>query len=252
VRGTNFGKWRPNTAGWFFGAVFAGLLSAAAGCGLLDIASFNGITFNLPEKTYNIDTSDPKWNSPPAGGVPAVACGPGGVTVDCCTLPEPFSTQFSVDCKKYPLVCEGSTCTYKFMYETGSIVDLKKEVPQLTSTTSAALKTITLKNIKLTLNNGLNMAMPPIEVFVAPMDATTVTDPRARKLATLPGHDAGYNNTETVPVDTAGQTAFSAFAQNYKVPFKLLARAQLVLRAGQAAPAGKAVAKIGGQVEAEL
>jgi hypothetical protein len=237
---------------WLLGALFAGSVSAAAGCGLLDIASFNGITFNLPEKTYNVDTSDPKWSSPPAGGVPSVPCGPGGVTMDCCTLSDVSTPVTGVDCKKYPLSCEGSTCIYKFMYETGSVVDLKKEVPQLTSTSSAALKTITLKNIKLTLNNGLNMAMPPIEVFVAPMDATTVTDPRARKLATLPGHDAGYNNTEVVPVDAAGQTAFSVFAQNYKVPFKLLARAQLVLRAGQSTPAGKAVAKIGGQVEAEL
>lgn len=231
-------------------AMLAGVVGA--GCGLLDLQSFNGFSFDLPEKTYNIDTSDPKWSTPPANAFPTVACGPGGVTPDCCTLPAPVSSQFSVDCKMYPMVCEGSKCAYKFTYEVGSVVDLKKEVPQLTSSNSAVLNNITLTSIKLNLMNGLNLAMPPVEVFVAPMDAVTVTDPRARKLATLPGHEAGYSGTESVKVDTAGQAAFTAFARNYAVPFKLLARAQITLQAGQPAPMGKAVAKIGGQVQAEL
>lgn len=218
----------------------------------MDLESFNGFTFDLPEKTYNVDTSDPKWSKPPAASLPAVPCGAGTQLPDCCTVPAPLSSQFSVDCKTYPLVCEGSTCSYKFTYEVASIVDLKKEVPQLNSTNSAVLKTITLKNIKVTLNNGLNLALPPVEVFIAPMDATSAADTRARKLATLPGHEAGFNGTDVVSVDAAGQTAFRSFAQNYKVPFKLLARAQLTAKAGQAAPAGKAVVKVGGQAEAEL
>ena len=233
---------------WFLALCLASVTTV--GCGLVDLESFNGFTFNLPEKTYNIDTEDSRWDSPPANAFPNVSCGVGGVLGDCCTAP--VGSPFTVDCKKYPLACEASSCTYKLTYEVGSVVDLKKEVAQLNSTTSASLKKITLKNIKLTLTNNLNMAMPPVDVFVAPMDATTAADPRARKLATLPGHEAGYNGSETVPVDAAGQAAFSMFAQNYNVPFKILARAVITLKGGQPAPTGKAIARIGGQAEAEL
>lgn len=218
-----------------------------AGCGLLDLDSFRGITFDLPEKSYNVDTSDPKWDAPPEGGLPAVPCGPGGLA-SCCDPPAPPV----VDCQMYPLVCESGACAYQFTYEVESLVDLKKEVPQLSSSAGDALSEILLKNIKVTLNNGLNRGLPPVEVFVAPQDATSASDSRARKLATMPAKAAGYQGTDVLPVDAAGQAAFSQFATNYAVPFKIIARTKLSLRAGEPAPTGRATARIGGQVEAQI
>lgn len=218
-----------------------------ASCGLLDLDSFRGITFDLPEKSYNVDSSNSKWKSPPEGGLPAVPCGPGGIA-SCCEPPAPLV----VDCQMYPLVCESGACAFEFTYEVDSLVDLKKEVPDLSSGAGDALSEILLKNIKVTLNNGLNRGLPPVEVFVAPQDATSASDSRARKLATMPGKAAGYQGTEVLPVDAAGQAAFSQFATNYQVPFKIIARTKLTLRAGDPAPSGRATARIGGQVEAQI
>ncbi len=230
------------------GVSVLGLLGfGLAGCGLLDLDSFRGITFDLPEKSYNVDTSDPKWDGPPEGGLPAVPCGPGGIA-SCCEPPAPLV----VDCQMYPLICESGACAYQFTYEVESLIDLKKEVPQLSSGAGDALSEILLKNIKVTLNNGLNRSLPPVEVFVAPQDATSASDSRARKLATMPGKAAGYQGTEVLPVDAAGQAAFSQFATNYQVPFKIIARTKLSVRSGDPAPSGRATARIGGQVEAQI
>ena len=233
-------------------AAAVGVAGLAAGCGLLDLDSFRGVTFDMPEQTYNIDTKDQRWDKPPEGAVPNIPCGPGAVTVTCCDVPPPLSQSLSINCERYPLVCEDNACAYRFTYEVDSLVDLKKQVPQLNSSAGDALSDILLKNIKVTLNNGLNTALPPVEVFVAPMDATTASDARARKVVVLPGRQAGYAGSETIPVDAAGQAAFSQFATDYQKPFKIIARTQIVIRAGQPAPEGKAVTKVGGQVEAKI
>lgn len=222
------------------------------GCGLLDLESFRGITFSLPEKSYAVDTADPKWKTPPSGTAPTVTCGPGRATQDCCALPEPLGSTFAIDCQKYPLVCWNGQCAFQFTFEMESLVDLKKEVPQLASTATSALSDIVLKNIKITLNNGLNIPLPPIEVFVAPQDAASGADPRAKKIAVVPAHPAGFMGTETYEVDAAGQAAFSQFATNFQTPFKVIARTLVTIEAGQSAPSGKATAKIGGQVEAKI
>lgn len=240
-------NWHRHGWAWAVGVGVAAM--GLVGCGLLDLDSFRGITFNLPEKTYRIDSSDSKWDAPAQASLPTVPCGPGGVPT-CC---EPaLASMFGVDCAKHPLTCEGGACAYGFEYEVESIVDLKKEVPELDSSTVDALSEILLKNIKVTLDNDLNMALPPVEIFVAPSDATTAADSRAKKLAQVPGKAAGYSGTETIPLSSEAQQAFSSFATNYKVPFKIFARTKLTLRAGQPAPEGRATAKIGGQVEARL
>lgn len=231
----------------YAGLALWGLLGAAtfAGCGLLDLDSFRGITFDLPEKSYVIDTSDPKWNTPTEGTVPTVACGPGALTQTCCDVP-------GLDCSEHPLVCEAGACVYQFDYEVGSVIDLKKEVPQLNASTADALSNILLKNIKVTVNNGLNMALPPVDIFVAPNEAASASDPRARKLVQVPSKPAGHQGTETLPLSAEAQQAFSGFATDFGTPFKIFARTRVTVKGGQPAPSGRATARIGGQVEAQI
>src|SRR3954469_23206516 len=100
-----------------------------SGCGLINaLDKLKNITFMLPKRMYSVSTTDPRWKTPPAEGIPAVSCGsgPGALVMDCC-MPIPGGP--AVDCVRSPLVCSEGKCALKFTYEQVQSVNLAMEVP---------------------------------------------------------------------------------------------------------------------------
>ncbi len=225
------------------------LLLAGAGCGLLDLASFHGVTFQLPSKSYSVSTTDPRWKGAPPGGIPPLSCGPTGAIPDCCKP----GGGITIDCLKYPLKCDtGGFCAISFSYEIAQVIDLAKEVPDLGQVKGSLLTKVLLKTISITIDNSLNMATPPVDLYVAPKAVTSGTDPKASKIGTIPSKPAGFKGTETITVQTAAQEAFSTYAKDFQTPFNILAATSVLVKSGSPTPMGKLDLTMTGTVEAQF
>jgi len=161
---------RPAAARRLFrpqGLAALALVAAAGACGLVsaDIAT---VTYDMPAKTYTFDTGSPSWKAPP-GTYPSVSCGSGGLVADCC---QGLPGGPAVDCATTPLVCEQGVCTLEFTVAVVQEVDLRKEVPALMSLSSQSLANIYISQLHYVVKSSLTIAMPPVELFIAPRGAT--------------------------------------------------------------------------------
>jgi len=219
------------------------------GCGLADqLDKLRTVSFRLPQRSYSVSTMDPRWKHPPAGGIPQVPCGPGGVTPDCCSFP---MGGMSVDCARSPMVCDAGSCALKFRYEQDSRVDLGGEVPALKSVGSSILSEVKLKEIELEIANSLNVALPPVDLFVAPENVTSPAMGGAHKIATIEGLTPGFRGQQKIQLTPEAQRAFSSFATDFKTPFNLLMATEMLYKGGPT-PMGQVDLQMSGTVEAKF
>jgi hypothetical protein len=228
-------------------------LVLSASCGLLDLASFRGLTFNLPAKNYSFTTMDPQWKQAPDANVWKmlnVSCGPGGQVTNCC---EPIPGFPIPDCgKTYPIKCEMNTCALSFNYEIMQRIALAEEVPDLKSVNDSVLSEVKLKTLEIILDNQIGVATPIVDLYVAPDSAQSSSDPAAKKLGSIPSKEDKFKGKIIIPVELDGQQAFSAFATDFKTPFKIFVATTVVVKGGSTLPSGKIDITTGGKVEARF
>jgi hypothetical protein len=222
-----------------------------SGCGLIDeLGNFKGINFQLPERKYTVSTDDPSWVAPPAGGVPAVTCGPGGAVMDCCNPGAPVPP---IDCMRSPLFCEAGACELRFSYDQVQMVDLAKEVPSLASSKGQIFSQVLLTTIDVAIDaNTMNVPLPPVKIYLAPAGVTTAANPEAKRIATLSMKTPGFTGMESVPLDAAAQQLFSMYARAYQTPFNIIISTEVVLRSGSMIPTGHLDFRVGGKVQAKF
>jgi hypothetical protein len=224
------------------------LTTLAGGCGLIS-SDLTTIKFALPERTYNFDTAMTGWNLP-AASLPMISC---TEPTACCTL----ATLASIDCAM--VICDASsgTCALTATVEIPpQAIDLKANVPELASFSKQSVIDVTVSKITYDLTQDatrpLNVALPPVELFVAAQGATSTSDPSAKKFGTVPGTAAGMSVMGgAVALDAAGQAAFVGFAHNFGTPFVFLGRTTVVVPGGTPLPMGAATVTIKGQLSAK-
>lgn len=224
------------------GWVVVGLVG---GCGLIK-ADIGTLVFQLPSKSFSFDTASAGWKAPP-GTFPAVACGAGQMVTDCCNPPAPAPRP---DCVATPLACVNSVCVLEFPVTVSQRIDLKSEVPALSSLGGQTLAEISIKQIQYTIASNMNVELPAIDIYVAPDGATTIADP-AKKFGTIPPTPAGATKSGDVVLDPGGQAAFSMYASQFTVPFTLLGHTTMVVAPGNPAPTGKVDVTVTGKVGAK-
>jgi hypothetical protein len=216
------------------------------GCGLVssDIAS---LSFDLPERHYVFDAS--AWNLP-AGTLPAVPC-----TADamCCSA----ALLLGYDCTKNPpLVCDtpasGGSCAVRLTLEPPpQIIDLGMQVPELSSLNGQTLANISISQIAYDVVSSLNTDLPPVELFLAPQNVTSASDPKAQKFGTVPIIPKNATvNGGTVALEPNSEAIFSGYARNFKTPFQFMSRTVVTIRGGATTPTGKVDIKVRGKVSA--
>jgi hypothetical protein len=220
-------------------------LVLAGGCGLIS-SDITAIQFDLPAKSYSFDTSQAGWNLP-AATLPALSCSDATI---CCTA----ATVAGIDCAR--VICDGTsgTCAFTATVETPpQPIDLKSEVPALSSFSNQSVIDVTISQIKYDVTrNTLNVALPPVELFVAPMGTTSASDANAKKFGTVPSTPAGSTVTwGIVTLDPAGQQAFVGFAHAFGTPFVFLARTTVVVPGGTPVPSGGVDITIKGRLSAK-
>jgi hypothetical protein len=185
--------------------------------------------------------------------LPAVACGSDGPVTDCCN-PAPGLIA-AIDCNATPLTCEG-VCTYHTSFEVVSAVDLGKEAPQFSQFSGQAILSLSLSKVTYTAVNGLNVASPAIDIYLAPANVVHVVDPATQvmdtsvvKFGSVASVPAGTTVTAQVQQAPGAASAFAKFAKDWATPFTFIATAPITVRGGDPVPTGKLDVTVSGQAK---
>jgi len=235
-----------NASTWFR---FAGLSALLSGCSLLGQAGLNiGYSFDPQEFKQSIGQEGGPTNT-----LPTIACTPGASPDPCAAAQSTLPPQAMSSCDS-----ASSACVAQVIVRLPQQIDLRQAMtPVPSQAVEFGIGAVAIDKVNYwAASNTLNVATPPIDVYVAAATAKDETDATAVKLgsiASLPAksracgdpqdpHDAATQQGNTVcsmPITSAGQAALSQFIKNYKTsPFQLIVRATLVARGGTPIPAG--------------
>ncbi|HVR60792.1 MAG TPA: hypothetical protein VMU50_02785 [Polyangia bacterium] len=227
-------------------ALIASFLGSATGCGLFskDLVS---TTFDLPPKTYSFDTS--AWHLP-AGDIPAVPCGDGQAVMDCCHPPDPLPQP---DCSVNMLSCDAGMCALHIPITLPpQKIDLKMEVPALGSFSNQSVINVSITQITYTYASTMNVDLPPVDLYIAPQDVSSPSDPSAKKFGTTKVVPAGSMGQDNVILDPAGGAAFTDAAHHFGTPFNFIASTEVVVPSGSPIPSGGVTITVQGKARAGL
>lgn len=232
---------------WRLGAL---LLLGAVGCSLIS-SDITKVTFDLPAKTYSFDAA--QWGIP-AGNTVAVHCGApdnlATVTVmDCCNPPAPLTKP---DCTAHPLVCEGTpmVCTLKQPVTVAQKMDLKMEVPELSSISNQSVVDISLSNLHYVAVSTLNVDVPPLELYLA--DDGVTDSSQGMKFGTVPAIPKGTSPSGDVVLEPNADALFAARGHTFGTPFNFIATTTVSVASGSPAPTGMITVTVTGKAAAKL
>jgi hypothetical protein len=177
------------------------LLAGGLGCGLIN-SDITKVTFDLPRKHYTFDSQG--WNVP-AGVAQKVPCGAGTPLATC----------------PAPLTCDAGFCTAHVPVKVVQKMDLGKEVPALAGHQSIA--DITLETLTYDVMSTANVAIPPLELFLAPDGVTDPSDPSAKKFGTVPAIAAGETTSGAVEKEPDADATFVMYGHDLATPFNIIA-----------------------------
>jgi hypothetical protein len=208
------------------------------GCGLLSSNSAD-VALDLPAKPFSIDTSGWQVTQQTADAYLSTTCTPGtNSTGDVC------SAAATAAC---PANCTGScdstahTCDLALQIAAHQMVDLLSDSPNLEALADHSGVTITVDSVEyMVSDNSLNIATPPITVYVAPMSSTQPGDTGVTAIATIATvePEALVAAADLEFVD-GGQAALDAAMSDYKDPFNVIVGATITLADGDPLPTGK-------------
>ena len=213
------------------------------GCGLIS-TDITKVTFDLPTQTYTFDTA--QWNIPPAlqgAAFPSIQCANDN---DCCTL----GSAAGLDCTMPMLSCMSGSCAASLPESQPTLVNLSKQVPSLSSYTS--LVSISISSIKYAVrSNTLNVAVPPLSIYLAPDTVTDPSDSQAQLFGTVPSIAAGSTPTGNVQLVSNAASVFQTFTSDLTKQFHIITATTVVIGAGTPVPTGAITIDVTGAVSAQ-
>ena len=218
-------------ASWFQVRLAGLLLVSAVSCGLLN-SDITKVTFNLPTKHYVLTA--------PVGLPPTkVTCGAGGEVATCPALPN------------VSISCDDSLCTAHLPVTVSQMMNLKMEVPALSSVNSQTLADITLESMSYSVANTTSIPMPALSLYLAPAGVTDPANAAAQKFGTVPAIPANSTASGDVVKEPGADALFIMYGQNFGTSFNFIASTTIVVPSGTPAT-GTVDITINGQVAAKL
>src|ERR1700760_4984335 len=153
------------------------------GCGILS-SNPADVSLDLPPKPFSIDTSGWQVTQTAADAYLATSCMPTtSSAADVC------NAAATAAC---PANCSGAcdsaahTCDLSLEIAAHQMVDLLSDSPQFATVADHSGVSVAVDSVAYMVNdNSLNIATPPITVYVAPMSATQPSDPGVTATATI-------------------------------------------------------------------
>jgi hypothetical protein len=211
---------------------FATLAVAIAGCGLID-TDITNFDLSMPEKEFTVDTSQWQLSSDPT--FPEIPCA---------DTPTVCSAGISEVCGNDALCfgsCDGDNCTAKVLIALYQSVNLYDEKPELQTINDQPLVSVTIDRVGYDVTeNTLNIASPPITVYVAPQNVMAPGDPQALAVGTVspiaPGTTSTGNDVDMTP---EGRENLRSFMREYRTEFNILVGAEVDIMAFDPIPSGR-------------
>jgi hypothetical protein len=223
------------------------LLLAVGGCSSIG----NPLTYDyaFDPRTTTATAGDGKTMST----LPTAACTP-GATPDPCAM---VGARLPAGSGTVACDANAKQCVATLAISQAQTIDLSKaQTPLPDAVLRFGISKVEIGKIAYWVGaNSLNVATPPLQVFVAAQGAKDSHDPSAVQLGTVaslpamstscadpadPKGDpaAGAAHVCDVPLTAAGQTALSGFVQNFRTPFALIVETTLVAKGGDPVPSG--------------
>jgi hypothetical protein len=203
---------------------------SAASCGLIDsdVTDFN---LKLPEKPFNVDTAD--WMlSVTTETMPAVACPP----ADCTAAADMFCSggACTADCDAH------AQCAAHVPVSVSQPFDLAHESPELQTIDSQAALKVTVETVVFKVKeNTLNVATPPLDLYLAPQGVLDANSPSAVMVGNVESVSPGQIGEVPIDFTADGKKAMEMFMSAYQTPFTVIVSGNVTLSAGQEVPKGK-------------
>jgi hypothetical protein len=210
-------------------------IGGAAGCGLIssDVTNFD---LTLPDKKFTIDASGWDVQQTDADKFTALSCA-SNTSVCSSAVTQACMTGCSGICNA------AKTCDLSLDVSAKMPVDLVMEKPELKSINDEPVIKVTIDSVTYDVtSNSLNVATPPINVYVG---ATTVLKPNdpanpGTLIGTIPSIPAGQTTSaQTLMFSPTGKADLVKFMNSFKTPFNVLVGSSLLVTSGQPVPMGK-------------
>lgn len=224
------------------------LVVAVGGCGLV---KSNALSYDYafdPPQQFMEKLGDANTMAT----VPTMACDPNASPDPCAAL------QSSVPMGAAVMECEAASSTCVAVADVRLLYPIDLSMQNLPGpVVQYGADSVSIEKVAYwVMTNTVNVALPPIDLYVAPAAAKDENDSRAVQIgsvASLPAKstacadardDKGDPAAPTgatvcdVKLTPAGELALSGFVKDYKTPFQLIAHAKLVAHAGDPLPTG--------------
>jgi hypothetical protein len=121
---------------------------------------------------------------------------------------------------------------------------LRAEAPGLTRAGVNSFADLYVSRLRYDFDNALNMNLPAMDLYMAPVDALSAMDARAEKFATIPAIRAGTKVVASnVEIEKSGRDLFARYAREWTA-FNLIVAAPLAIRSTMAPLSGIATVSV--------
>jgi hypothetical protein len=220
---------------------------ALSGCGLIssDVTNFD---LTLKPKSFTLDTASWQVTQSQADTFLSTPC---------------QMTQQNVCTSAATMACAmgctgrcGSAGTCELDLDVGvyKMIDLGMEQPELNTINNEPIIKVTIDSLQYEVtSNTLNVATPPMTLYVAPMSIMDPNDPMAKAVGTVdpvPAMTTVALRDMTYTAD--GKQNLVTIMGSYKNPFNVIVGATLTLKHGDMVPSGKLDAQVDIKAHAAL
>jgi hypothetical protein len=215
------------------------------GCGLIS-TDVTKVTFDLPMKTYTFDSAS--FGVPTANSAP-IPCGAAPLVTDCCN---PLGVSVGCNAQR-SVMCESAKCVLHQIVSIPQKVDFKKEVPQLASVSDQHLANMSFEALNYAVTaNTLNVAVPQLQLYLAPGTVTTLPSDQAVLFGTVDMIPAGQTPSGSITKQADADATFAQFGSDLSVPFNILIGTTIVVPSGTPTPTGHVSVAVTGTFAAKL
>ncbi len=215
------------------------------GCGLV-----NSNLFSI-DYTFDVQHFSASFGDASSSGqtVPVIACDPTAASDACASVTLPASTMAHLSCDAPTRQCI-ATAEIRLPYP----IDLSQQMLPA-GVVQYTVDGVSIKKIAYWLSNNLNIAVPQIDLYVAPSAAKDETDPEATLVGSLAMLSAGATACADdvdpkgdsaagglvvcdLKLTDSGKSALAGFVKAYQTPFQFIAHAVVVAHGGDPLPNG--------------
>jgi len=214
------------------GLAVAMTLAAVPSCGIIssDVASFD---LALPDKKFSINANSWQVNQTDADLV---------LSTSCATQPALCSAAAETACATG---CRGTcnaakTCDLSLDISLAQLVNIATEKPDLASFTNQSVIKVSVDSVTYEITkNGLNVEIPELTVYVAPMSVISASE--ATAIGTIDPIPAGWTTTEaqSIKFTATGRDKLVDVMSTYKTPFNVIVGSSILVTSGQQVPTGQ-------------